>query len=394
MDFIKDFTVTREPGAQVKIVGEIPFSELEKHRNASITTLGKDVELDGFRKGHVPTDILVKHIGEMRILGEMAERAMSKAYPEAVKFHDLQVIGYPRIEITKLAPDNPLGFTATVAIVPEITLPDYKNLAANINKEKATLEVTDEEVEKQVKDIMRQKIAYERLQAKAAAKAKASDSTDLPTPETVNKNGETHTHADGTVHEGPAHDDPETEIKAVTDEEIPELTDEYVKGLGQPGQFESVEDFKKKLREHLEIQKKQEVEAAHRAKLTDKIVEESQFELPQILIDSEINQMFAQMEEDLKRANLKMDDYLGHLKKTKEDLVKEWKPAAEKRARLQLVLNEIAKKEEVTPDKEQLDAQVKQLLEQYKDADESRVRVYVASVMTNEAVMKLLENQV
>lgn len=386
MDFVKDFSVTKEANSQIKMTGEIPFAELEKQRSGTITALGKDVELDGFRKGHVPEDILVKHIGEARILAEMAERAMAKVYPEAIKAHGLKVVGYPQIEITKLAPENPLGFTATVAVVPEIELPDYKKIASEVNKEKDSTEVTDEELKKQIEDIMRQKIAYERLQKKAA--------------------GQKHVHADGTVHEGPAHgedttDLPTPESEATKEEEefdpakveLPELTDEYVKGLGQPGQFETVADFKKMLREHLEIQKKQEVEAAHRAKMTDKIVAESKFELPQVLIDSELNQMFAQMEEDLKRANMKMDDYLSHIKKSKEDLVNEWKPAAEKRARLQLVLNEIATKEQVTPDKEQLDSQVKQLLEQYKDADEARVRVYVASVMQNEAVMKMLESQ-
>ena len=102
--------------------------------------------------------------------------------------------------------------------------------------------------------------------------------------------------------------------------------------------------------------------------------------------------MFAQMNEDLERSNLKMDDYLSHIKKTKDDLGKEWSPAALKRAKLQLVLNEIAKKEDIKPDETQLNDQVKQLLEQYKDADKHRVAVYVASVMMNEAVMKMLES--
>ena len=126
-------------------------------------------------------------------------------------------------------------------------------------------------------------------------------------------------------------------------------------------------------------------------KITDTIIEATLMELPQILVDSELNQMFAQMNEDLERANLKMADYLKHIKKTEADMRTEWSPAAEKRAKLQLVLNEIAKIEEVKPDNVQLETQVAQLLEQYKDADKNRVRVYVASVMTNEAVMKMLE---
>ncbi len=400
MDFVKDFTVTKEENSQVKIEGEIPFAELAKHKAAAITHYGKDIEIDGFRKGHVPDTEVVKRVGEMAILSEMAERAIAEAYPEACKHHKIDAIGYPKLSITKIAEDNPLGFTATVAVIPEITLGDYKAIAAEANKEKASAEVTDEEVETQIKDILRQKLAYERMQEAAKKNAEAAekkadmgDTTELPTPETVEKEGEkeTHTHADGTVHDGPAHDEPE--VKAVSDDEIPELTDDLVKELGQPGQFESVDDFKAKVREHLSIEKEREVGAAHRAKITDKVIEASQMVLPQILIDSEIEQMFAQMNEDLTRANLKMDDYLGHIKKTKEELTAEWTPAAEKRAQLQLILNEIAKVEDVKPDQAAMDAQVDQLLEQYKDADEARVRVYVASVMTNEAVMQMLESQ-
>ena len=384
MDFIKDFTVEKEAGSQVKITGEIPFSELQEHRSAAIKALGKNVEVDGFRKGNVPENMLVERIGELNILTEMAERALSKVYPEVMKEHKLEVIGHPQIQITKVAPDNPLGFTATVAVMPSISLPDYKKIAGEVNKNKAAAEVTKEELQKQIEDILRQKIAYERLQEKAKTKAETEsrqsevgDVAELPTPES----------------EARKSTDSEDEDFDPEKIELPELTDEYVKGLGQPGQFESVDDFKKKLREHLEIQKKQEVEAAHRAKITDKIIEESVFELPQIMIDSELSQMFAQMNEDLERANLKIDDYLGHIKKTKEDLQSEWEPAAEKRASLQLILNEIAKTEEIKPDQGQLDQQVDQLLEQYKDADEMRVRVYVASVMTNETVMKMLESQ-
>ncbi len=375
IDFKTAFSVTKEAGSQVKITGEIPYSELEGERARAIAYLGKNVKLDGFREGHVPEAILVKQLGEMAILNEMAERALSHMYPHIVEAHELQVIGHPKVEITKLAPGNPLGFSCTVAVLPEITLPDYTALAATINKDKVSGEVTDEEVEKQVADIMRQKIAYERLQAKAAAKAEvseAADATTLPTPESEAEKAED------------AAFDPENIV-------LPELTDEYVAGLGQPGQFTSVADFKAKIREHLQLEKTREVATVHRAKLTDAIVEASTMELPQILIDSELSQMFAQMEEDIKRAGLKFDDYLEHIKKSKEDLVKEWSPMAEKRAKLQLVLNEIAKLEKMLPDEAQLESQVNQLLEQYKDADPHRVRVYVASVMQNEAVMQKLE---
>jgi len=380
MDFVKGFKITKEEGSQVKIEGEIPFAELLKHREKAIKHIGKDMEIAGFRKGNIPEKQIVAQVGEMAILSEMAERALALAYPLALKEHNIDAIGYPQISLTKLAQDNPLGFTAVVAVLPSITLPDVKKIAATINKDKASDEVTNEDVEQQIKDILRQKLAYERLQGSAK---------------------QTHTHDDGTVHEGPSHDHEEhaheeeqaaEEVKSVQDSDLPELTDEYVKTLGQQDQFTSVEDFKTKIREHIAIEKKREVHAAHRTKITEKILEETTMDLPKVLVDSEIEQMFGQMNEDLSRANLKMDEYLTHIKKTKDELKAEWVPAAEKRAKLQLVLNEIAKSEKVTPDKAQLEMQVEQLLEQYKDADETRVRVYVASMMQNESVMQMLES--
>jgi FKBP-type peptidyl-prolyl cis-trans isomerase (trigger factor) len=97
------------------------------------------------------------------------------------------------------------------------------------------------------------------------------------------------------------------------------------------------------------------------------------------------------MEEDLGRSKLGMEDYLTHIKKTKDDLKKEWTPSAEKRAKLQLILNEIAKKEDIKADEAAVETQTQELLTHYKDADAMRVRVYVMSVLTNEAVMKMLE---
>tara|TARA_B100001989_G_C24509803_1_gene449748 strand:- start:17 stop:1171 length:1155 start_codon:yes stop_codon:yes gene_type:complete len=375
VDFKEAFSVEKLDGSQVKISGELPYAELESEKKAALVALGKNVELDGFRKGNVPTPVLEKHLGEMAILGEMAERAIAHSYPHVVEAHELEVIGQPQIEVKKLAPNNPLEFSITVAVVPKFELPDYNAVAKEVNANRPSDEVTDEELEEKIKEIQKQKRAYERMQElaqKNADKPEAAEG-DLPTPETVEK-----------ADEGPTAE----ELEKMP---LPELTDEYVKTLGQPGQFETVDDFKSKLREHLETEKQQQNVAKHRADITDGIIDKTDINLPQILIDSEINQMFAQMEEDIKRSDLKMEDYLAHIKKTRDDLKQEWMPAAEKRAKLQLVLNEIAKKEEITPDKDAVEAQTQELLERFKDADKHRVQLYVASVLLNEAVMKSLE---
>lgn len=362
IDFKKAFSVTELPHSEVKISGEIPYEEVQKERSGAIKTLGQNVSIDGFRKGHAPEAMLVKHIGEMAILTEMAERAIGHMYPHVVEAHDLEVIGYPKIEITKIAPENPLGFTATVAVLPKVTLPDYKKIVKELNKDKASLTVTDEELDKKITDILRQKAAYERLQKKAAASVDVEGEPEVTETDT-----------------------PEAELVP------PPLTDEVAQSIGQPGQFADVADFKTKLREHLTIEKERDVTANHRATLTDKIIEGATIDLPAVLLDAELRQMSAQMEEDLTRAGLKLDDYLAHIKKTKEEILKDWTPTAEKRAKLQLILNEIAKIEKITADEKLVENQTKDLLEQYKDANADRVRTYVSTILQNEAVMKMLE---
>lgn len=356
LDFKTTFSVSPLEKSQVKISGEVPYSEVLKEKSATLKSLGSNLKVDGFRRGHIPDSIIEKTLGETRILAEMAERTISHLYFHIIDAHEINAVGHPRVEITKIAPNNPLGFSYTVAIIPKIDLPDYKKIANRINKEKAEVEVTDEDVEKQIKDILRQKVAFERLQNIQKGTAEKRD-----------ENGE------------------------VKDKDLPELTDELAKTLGQPGQFSSVADFKEKIKEHLEIERKRENLSNHRVKLTDAILEAVQVEIPQILIDHEINQMFAQMEDDLAKSGLKLNDYLEHIKKTKEDLVKEWTDGAEKRAKLQIILNEIALKEKITAKEEEVIEKVKELLKLYKEANPQNVLAYVTTILTNEAIMTFLE---
>jgi trigger factor len=360
------FTIEELPDSQVKITGELSYAELASERNAALVALGKNVELDGFRKGHVPTPILEKHIGTMNILSEMAERAIAHSYPHILAAFEIDAIGHPHIEVTKIAPENPLAFTATVAVVPIFKLPDYESIAKEINLAKPTDEVTDAEVDAKVQEIQKSKRAYDRMQELSQQQPVAGDTKT-------------------------SMEEVQAKVEQDTDAPLPELTDEYVKTLGQPGQFEDVAGFKTGLREHLTAEKKQHNAAKHRADITDAIIRKTDITLPQILIDSEINQMFAQMEDDLKRSELKMDDYLTHIKKTKADLATEWKPAAQMRAQLQLILNEIAKDKEISPDEAEVASQTAALKAKFKDADEHRVKLYVTSMLQNESVMKHLE---
>ena len=375
---IATFSVERQPGSRVVIKGEIPVAELAKHESHVLQELGQDVEIKGFRKGHVPESMLRKHIGEMALFTEVCEHTLSHMYPAILDQHKLDAIGRPTMHAEKVVPGNPFGFRIEISVMPDVVLPDYTAIAKKMNTTKEDGAVTEKDVEDAIERILRQKLSYDRLQEKARARAvaeeakkqAAKDGLTLPTPETAV--GET--------------DDTPEDVASLP---LPTLTDEYVKTLGA---FESVAAFTAQVKEHLEVEKKNELMSKHRGALTDAIVEKMTVDLPHVLIQSELSQMFGQMEEDLARAGLTIDGYLAHMQKTREDLEKEWTPTAEKRAKVQLALNEIAKKESIEPDVDEIEKQAAPLLEQYKDADPLRVRLYVASVLQNDAVMKFLES--
>jgi trigger factor len=361
--------VAHTPKSTATITVEVPEETLLAHRAFAIRALQQNISLDGFRKGHVPEKVLVEKVGEMAVLSEAAEITISHLYPTIIADEKLEPLGAPQVTITKLAPGNPLHFTLAVSLIPAVTLPDYNALAQKEGGVLVNIDVSDTEVNDAIERVQRRKLAYDRLQKKAAKKEVAdANGLTLPTPDTVE------------------------DAPIETEEEflklpLPPLTDEYVKTLGG---FENVEAFRADVRKHLTSEKENEATSKRRAAITDAIVGNASIDLPDVLVESELAQMFGEMESDIARAGLTVEDYFVHIKKTKEELFAEWRPAAEKRAKLQLVLNEIAAKESIVPDEARVAAEMSSLLSRFKDADPKRVKVYVETMLTNEAVMGML----
>jgi trigger factor len=346
-----NISIDKKPESEVVITGEIPIESLEHYRASVIKNLSKEASLPGFRKGHVPEKILVEKIGEQKILEDIAEQALGDAYPHIVMEHKLAVIGRPQVSITKLAPGNPIGFTIHTAVLPEFTLPDYKKIAKESLEGPDDILVTDEEVDKVLMEVRRGRARLQKIE-----KEKAGEKIEEP------KEGDK--------------------------ENLPELDDTFVATLGD---FKTVADFKTRVREDLIKEKEMKAKEKKRVAMSEKIIEETSIPLPKIIIESELDKMMAQMEDDVARMNMKFEDYLAHVKKTREDLRKEWTEQAKKRASLQLILNAIAEKEKIAADHDEIHKQMDHILEHFKDANPDSVHTYVETQLTNEAVFQFLE---
>lgn len=351
-----DIVIKPLPQSQVEIIGKIPTDIFESFRSKALKNINEEISIDGFRKGNIPEKVLVAKVGEMMILEEMSELALSAAYPAIVIDNKVDALGRPEISITKIASGNPLEFKITTAVVPKVTLADYKKLAREVNTEKADeaekVEVTDKDLEEAVTRIRRSHAARH------------------------------HTHDE-------SHDSMSDEVHAkLVDQAMPVLDDAFVQTLGD---FTSVADFNEKIRKALLEDKKGQLKEKRRITLADKISDATTVEIPAILIGSELRRIEAQFREDVTRMGVSFDDYLKHAKKTLEEIRKEWTPLAEKKAKLQIILNTIAETEKLHADPKEIEEEVGHILAHYKDADREQAYTYAETVLMNENVFKFLE---
>lgn len=323
---------------EVEITCELDAKTLEAERPRAMSRIGEEVSLPGFRKGHVPENILTQKFGEAFILEEMANLALDKAYPEILKKHEVHALGMPKVEIKKLAKDNPFEFTLTFPVLPEIKLPDYKKIAKGImSKEEDTL-ATEDEIKKAEESLLKQ----------------------FATKDEEGK------------------------------ESVPELTLEIAQKFGP---FQTIEEFKDKIKESITTEKTTRAREKKRLETMEGIIEGINAKLPQILIDSELERMMAIFRQDIERMGMNVADYLTAIKKTEADLRKEWVTDAEKRAKVQIALNKIASAEKLEVPHEELDAEVSAFTAQYKDIDRARATMHIELMLTNEKVFQFLENQ-
>jgi FKBP-type peptidyl-prolyl cis-trans isomerase (trigger factor) len=142
--------------SQAVITGELTLDVLDEARPAALKALNDSVKIDGFRSGNIPENILIKHVGEMRVLEEVAEMALGREYGSIMHEAKVVPIGRPQVAITKLAPGIPLEFKITVTLEPEFELPDYKKIAKETAGAKEDFEVKDDEVDAVIKEIEKQ----------------------------------------------------------------------------------------------------------------------------------------------------------------------------------------------------------------------------------------------
>jgi len=360
--------------SEVEITGILEAKEFEKYEGKALERIGERLELPGFRKGKAPVAVIKESVAEMELLEEMAESALQDNYMKILEENKIDAIGRPQIMITKIAKGSDLEFKIVTAVLPELKLPDYKKIAkAETSKEENKKEITieDVELEKVIKDLRKMRAEQAR-------------------PPHVHSEGETEeehaaAHAPARNAEGIASAGGE-----IPESEYPAFDDEFAKSFGK---FSTAEELKEKIKSNLKIEKETEYKDKIRLAIVEEIVKQTNGEIPEILIQSETDKIMYRLQADIENSGFKFEDYLKQINKTEEDLRKEWRVEAEKRAKLQMIIHTISEKENLKPTTEEIEKDVAQITEMYKDSDPVRARAYVEQMLENEKVFNFLETQ-
>lgn len=424
-------TLKKIDDSKVELKNNISWDVWKDYLKEATKEASKDLKVEGFRPGKAPQEVVEKNVGKEVLLNSAAEKAIQKDYPELLKKEEVNAIGSPQIEIESLEEGKDLVYRAITTIMPEVKLESWKEDIKEINKEPAAdnIEIADEDVDKEL-----EKLANSRVKVTTVKReAKAGDAVQV----------DFEVSRDGVMIEGgsakdhnlilgsnvfiPGFEDAVTgmkegeekefelkfpeeyhekslagnnaqfkvKMKLVQERELPKIDDEFAKSLGE---FEKLEALKENIKNGLVKEKEMKAKEEKRAKLIDKLVEKTEVEIPELLIKEELHKMTHELEAQVQQMGMQLDQYLEQMKKTREDLEKDWKPQAEKRIKAALALEKLVKDLEISIEAEKIEEEMNKTLQYYKgvkdakkNIDMKRLYDYTKSMIENEAVLEKLE---
>jgi FKBP-type peptidyl-prolyl cis-trans isomerase (trigger factor) len=337
---------------EAEVLAEIPAEAMATYREEALKEIQKEAKLDGFRPGKAPLERILQIYGEGAVMRAAAERAIQSELPEILAKEQLPVVETPKVTTDTPESGKPLKFTARAALAPEIKLADHTKIAEAVRTEKEDTSVSDTEHAEALTHLRRERARIDKVEA-GTEPAKAAE-----------------------------------ESRSMKEEELPALDDAFVQSLG----YESAEAFSTALRENIKTEKELRAQEKRRAAILDRLAGESTISYPAILKEFELDEMEARFKDDLARGGYTFEAFLTEQKKSREELRASWEAAADKRAKVRLVLGEVARQEHIEPDEASLAHELEHAKQHYPQADAETLRVHIAHALRNEMVIRFLES--
>ena len=423
--------VTKEDlkDAKAKLTITATVEEMAPYLDRAAASISKGMKVSGFRSGKIPRDIVEKQVGEMAVMQEAATLAMPKLLQKALDEEKISGVGQPEISVDKIAPGNDFTFSATLGVLPELKLPDL----SKIKVEEKVEEVTDEDVQKTLEMLRDQRSTFAKVERAAkdgdqalidfvgrrdGVKVEGAEGEDHPLG--IGSGQFIPGFEDNVI--GMKKDDVKTfevtfpkeyqkkelqnakveftvTVKEVSEKTVPELNDDFAKGLGE---FKSLDNLREEVKKNMKEEKEADAESKFQQDVVDAIVKKvGKLSLPEVVIENELDRIVRDVKTRVESEGGKFEDYLESVGKTEEAFREEQQDAARQRVAANLVILAVVRQEGIEASDEDVDKEQQEAVTRYQFNEQvmnhvksKEYRGYLASVIENRMAIEWLVGKV
>ena len=376
-----------------KLTIEVSAEELEKALNTAYNKQKRQISVPGFRKGKVPRAMIEKMYGAEIFYEDAANELMQQTYPSAIDESGVDIVSRPTVDVVQIEKGKPFIYTAEVATRPEVTLGKYMGVTVT----KIDTSVTDEEVEAELEN---QRNTNARTVTVTDRPVKEGDTAvidfegfvdgvafdggkaenhsleigshtfiDTFEDQLVGKNAGDEVEVNVTFPEQYQAADLagkpavfKVKINEIKAKELPELNDEFAQDVAG---VDTLAEYKEELKKNLTEKKENEAKKTKEDEAIQKIIDKSKMDLPEAMIDTQCETMVNEFAQRIAQSGLSMDQYLQFSGMTVDQLKEQVRPEAETRIKSSLVLEQIAKEENIEVSDEDIDAEIEKMAKAY-----------------------------
>lgn len=387
-----------------KLTIEVPAEQFEEAVKTAYNRNKGRFAVPGFRKGKAPLAMIEKMYGAEVFYEEAANIVMDATYGDAMDESGLDIVSRPEVDVVQIEKGKPMIYTATVAVKPEVTLGEYKG----IEVEKAPAEVSDEDVDKELKRVQDQNsrlvtvedrpvkdgdqtvIDFEGLvdgQAFEGGKSEDYQLTigshsfiDTFEEQLIGKNIGEECEVNVTFpeqyHAAELAGKPamfKVTVKEIKEKEVPELDDEFASEVSE---FETLDEYKADVRAKLLESKQRQAATENENRVVEKVVENASMDIPEAMIDYQVQNMINDYARRMQSQGMSFDQYMKYTGMTIEQLRSQSRPQAEKTIRTRLVLETVARVEDIQISDERIEEEIAGMAKTYNmEVEQVRTRM-------------------
>jgi trigger factor len=409
---------------RAKLTVEVPFEELKPSLDKAYKDIAQQINVPGFRRGKVPPMVIDRQVGRGAVLEQAINEVVPQKYVEALQSHDLQPVAQPEVEVTRIDDNEGIEFTAEVDVRPEITVPDWRGLSAEVED----AEVSDDDVDDQVSALRERFGSLTDVERPAAEDdfvtidlVATQDGEPVEGAEVSGMSykvgrggmleglddalvgmsaGEDKTFTSQLVGGDLVGQDVEVQVRVtqVQEQELPAFDDEFAQLASE---FDTADELTEDVRARLGNGKRLEQAAAARDAVLEKLLEQVEVPLPESIVADELTERRQGVEQQLAYAGITLEKYLEDEGQTQEEFEADLERRVREAVAAQFVLDKVANELELGVDQQELtEHMVRRAQQSGQDPQEfanhmfehNHIPELVAEIRRGKALAEIVEN--